>query len=1476
MEHNEEEDYDTGAQAQRKLFWFNEPHVVIALIQFMQFGYASALALVIMFWDDLGDIEAYWYLFATLACYSLFVYVLSNALPQFTLCTSMGYLVNKEHLNKTLAMHRLQEAERKQKRRRVQLTFDGETNQDKSIVRLTASTNTETNQDDKGKTTSTSSALHDVFSDWINMKPSSRTSSITSLDSLPKQQAVENSSTAMVEHHREHGDRLLVAELVKVDTAALGSQVPDKDKIRLMDREQRRANRRKSVSDGVQVMHGMSKFPAATTIALSDDDNGVIQDKMSHLLDELVDPPRLFADAPSYQRRDTQTSSMLAELVKMDTALLRSQLSAQDQSRLLDREQRRSNRKKSTSDGVDTMSKESAAVVGSVKSLVPEEIKPTRNAVDDLEIPRQAPPETDRKGSVLSTDGILPRPNEDDLKHTSSKHRRNLSIISEVHQREPRKKSSSASEVIGLWKGLGSWGGEVDGPHFTLKESFSENSEDPSELHRQLRLQRLKDRSLNRRKSVSASAVIRSWQDVAATKASLLLKPQNIERSQSDAATERHVNKHEQATIYTAAMRNLNEGSDEPVTIVNLSDATLVAGPSVAAPTARKSVAFSDVDMSMMSDGGLAPKFDHDDDSTADTGKSVGDLSDVGIPMYDFESIRSSNVFEESWHATLMKKLSMGHIKQILHNYFTGAEHAVASHVFGSLVVFFLIGMRLESFNSVTGAYKQSKNTWELRPEVAFWWQATWYMLFIIMSILGMWTLNPLKCTSITEKCAFVAAFMDMLLSVLCLTLLFVADAQRCCPADSKSDGLDRLLGYEATSFWLEEPAYERCCPFWGFRTFGGYGSIEPFTALIGLRVLRFQLAKIIVQLHERNEKLNADHAHESDSLNHTHGSLWHVDEIDRVKIVELWQQAMSKHPHIVEKYGQFSGELFQAMLGLDIIEEDYTTKSVVSVKAPSMISRSVTDPQVPTAEIEVAPHYKLGDQYSSLSTECQGIILAGKLGKPMKSMSDLMQTPQDESILPALPEKHTSNDEKGKTAIDIEFEVDTAQLADEQRDDSMFIAPNARLCRSMRRCDRRLEPLLMEWMTVDVVITDYELVYFEVSDDEDSSLPRELRRKREALHHALQATRGGKGLRLVDVAAGRKVVGHLDLSDITQVHVERDNPLLDVSHLEENEADRGGVSQVPSEYWQKPASIETFTESRVLRWAKVKEDRLRIVSTQGTLYLRYYSDLNEAEIHRERSEADDLFPDVITKDIALQWAQTLVHICGQEQLKQKLPNFGTNNTEELRDYLEVVHFKSNENKGHRRRLSSYGLHRSNAQRNLNDSTVPIGPSFRGLSSLGVSARRLSEKPKSILFSQRSVSAGNSPFSSVHATDDIEEGNHTSETGHSAVKPKSLLFARRAVSIGSPGSLQTADKAAWAAKGSGMDKVRALQSSGGLGHGGGHSTKDIGVYNRERETERIPGKSHSTRLLAASSIQNTQDRSICAEMIDEEEDDGSA
>jgi len=111
----QQNDKDHGAAHQQlRLFWMSDPNAVIAAIQFMQFGYAVALSIVIIFWKTigLGDIRAGWYFFVIFLSYAVFVCVVAQVIPRYTLCTSLGQLVNMQRLQETAAGYRLEEAKR--------------------------------------------------------------------------------------------------------------------------------------------------------------------------------------------------------------------------------------------------------------------------------------------------------------------------------------------------------------------------------------------------------------------------------------------------------------------------------------------------------------------------------------------------------------------------------------------------------------------------------------------------------------------------------------------------------------------------------------------------------------------------------------------------------------------------------------------------------------------------------------------------------------------------------------------------------------------------------------------------------------------------------------------------------------------------------------------------------------------------------------------------------------------------------------------------------------------------------------------------------------------------------------------------------------------------------------------------------------------------------------------------------------------
>ena len=231
-----------------------------------------------------------------------------------------------------------------------------------------------------------------------------------------------------------------------------------------------------------------------------------------------------------------------------------------------------------------------------------------------------------------------------------------------------------------------------------------------------------------------------------------------------------------------------------------------------------------------------------------------------------------------------------------------------------------------------------------------------------------------------------------------------------------------------------------------------------------------------------------------------------------------------------------------------------------------------------------------------------------------------------------------------------------------------MFVAPNATLIRSMRRCDKKFLPFLDKWTVVDVVVTRFEMVYF--AADTIDSCP--LENSAEAVREALASTKGGKGcLRLCDVAQGRRVVGSMRLTDMISVHVDRS------THEDECQVEHSNAEVKNTEFWKPPQKVGATFEPRGQRWAKVLQDELRLRTSHGeTVYLRFYSDLEDAINNPGLYTNDDYESGQLAKNNALHWAETIGRICGKDQLNQELPHFGQGGYQEIRDYL-VVHSHS-------------------------------------------------------------------------------------------------------------------------------------------------------------------------------------------------------
>jgi hypothetical protein len=224
--------------------------------------------------------------------------------------------------------------------------------------------------------------------------------------------------------------------------------------------------------------------------------------------------------------------------------------------------------------------------------------------------------------------------------------------------------------------------------------------------------------------------------------------------------------------------------------------------------------------------------------------------------------------------------------------YYSGDLYPTISHIFGTSVVFFLIGMRIESMLEATDVIDASNNTWELTLGSSYWWQFGMYGGFLVNAVLILILFAPTFREKGFSRKATLAAMLDILLTMLCMVILYRSEVVRCSGAGEE-------------------------CPDFGSRTEGGLGNAEPFTSLIALRVFRFAVSKYLI-----NKCFKKDAAEPSTHKGgHGHGGGLGSEESGTA--LELWEVAVKKYPDIVKDYGEFSSELFQAMLGLDALDED-------------------------------------------------------------------------------------------------------------------------------------------------------------------------------------------------------------------------------------------------------------------------------------------------------------------------------------------------------------------------------------------------------------------------------------------------------------------------------------------------------------------------------------------------------------------------
>lgn len=239
------------------------------------------------------------------------------------------------------------------------------------------------------------------------------------------------------------------------------------------------------------------------------------------------------------------------------------------------------------------------------------------------------------------------------------------------------------------------------------------------------------------------------------------------------------------------------------------------------------------------------------------------------------------------------------------------------------------------------------------------------------------------------------------------------------------------------------------------------------------------------------------------------------------------------------------------------------------------------------------------------------------------------------------------------------------------------FIRPGAALIRSMRRCQCQWLPLLDEWGVVDVVLTKYEIVWFG-SKFITGTWDEHIDRKRDAIVRALQTKKGGKGMRLCDVAVGRELLGRLPLCDVDEIRVQRapsGTSAFPIKKRKKVDVEKGlEAGNLIAEFWEKPSERRADQDEKPdQRWSKVTEDILTLHSRQGTLLLRFLVDLLDEEKDKKDQDKENVEAKFSLKEGALLWCLTVSHLCGPQQLRQKRPNFGENREKELLDFVENV-----------------------------------------------------------------------------------------------------------------------------------------------------------------------------------------------------------
>jgi len=709
----ETEEKDRLAAQQLALFWGGEPKYVITALKFMQFGYAVAISTVISFFEEINDgpVRMEWYLIVIFMCYALFVHVTGHAIPRFVLCTSLGQLVDERRLREVVALFRLDEAKQKQ------LDLLETQNYEQGVY-------VQESFDLQPKRSEDTEPTLGVTDDILQTPKTSRA-------------PPENRPPLVAIAKPRADDDVRYAQPPPIPTVHEGvpgvnGEFTTQDEKREVDdpfaafnTSRPRRNRRKVVSEGVAAMASLGESPALMEDRLGV--SGLMQD--------------------GYDERRTDASDLM---------LLGASADRNAEEMAARRRERRSRRKKSASDGVALMAQLHEAEAGTEfsgnrieKPFAFHRSSLIQNQGRVVSVPKHAPREKKKKvdeGDLLAE---LVKLDTNALRTTLQESERVPSFPREPATTTKRTRRKVVSDGVAAMAAMGSNMSSAAGKVLKATTSPKSRTHDDLDIH-------WKAQSSERTPNIS----------------------QQDSSSPNELAARRRNRRKKSVSDGVAFMSSLGIGdfrdhfepfrSIEGVSSIGENRETDLGLAKQTSLEGFAEVDRGEADVSnLQSDSKIVASPDGEEDldgaSIHSTTSTVGAYSDVDDVPATTPSISTKYIQEHSPRPSFRSQLRA---------YFLSKRYVTMSNVFGTVVVFFLVGHRVEGFIHSEAIIPKYFVSLYVPLETVFWFLTAWFSMFLISSCLIFYSVGRTHETerNVKEKEILVAAALDVVLTTACLT----------------------------------------------------------------------------------------------------------------------------------------------------------------------------------------------------------------------------------------------------------------------------------------------------------------------------------------------------------------------------------------------------------------------------------------------------------------------------------------------------------------------------------------------------------------------------------------------------------------------------------------------------------------------------------------------------------------------------------